>query len=160
MITCIFCISPSVDLNLERSLNETENMEREALLSQLEQYHQTRRKYLMEAASLATSRPNLPMPMSTAAPFVNTTGACPSTSFGFNLHGMPQTPQYGAAPGISLVVPPLPQISTTEQEEPCCDRGAPLSSSSFQVPSRRRRREGKSSGTSTSDLQELPASVR
>lgn len=157
-------------MNFERSLIETESMEREAVLSQLEHYHQARRKYLMEATTLASSRPNLSLPRSTTNPSFNVNGTChkPVTSCSLNQCGITQTNHSPPAPGISLVLPPLPQICKNKdqdcigprQPEPCCEKAFPVSSSTFNDTSRKNRKLAKTSATSTSDLGNLPPTVR
>lgn len=135
-------------MNLERSLAETEKQEKQNILSQLDQYHQARRKYLMEASAMVTTGPNLH-----TEPSHSLSNACATryttASSNVNLDS--------SYPGVSLAIPPFPEIRANNKVdvnelERCCDYAYhPISSSTFQS-SKRSNRRAKSSATSTSDL--------
>lgn len=130
-----------IDVSIEKSLAETEQMEKEAILAQLEQYHQARRKYILDAATLATSRPNLSL---------SNQGQIPGPSLNTN-SGFQKSTSHFPATGLSLVVPPLPQIQPkTSSREDCCEKMFPFGSSTFQKSVTKRNE--KSAGTATNDL--------
>lgn len=132
-----------IDGSIEKSLAETEEMEKQAILAQLEEYHQARRKYILDAATLATSRPNLSLSIPGPGPSLNTHS------------GFPKSTTHLPSTGLSLVVPPLPQFQpNTSSREDCCERMFPLVSSTFQKSSPKR--NAKSTGTATSDFRNSP----
>lgn len=129
------------DMNIENALAETERLEKENILSQLEQYHQARRKYLLEASSaLGSSPPNF-------------SHVAHST---LNSSTSQQFPQGNV---LSLHVPQLPQTySPMFESERCCERTYPYSSSF--LGDKKHGKKGSSIGTSTSDLKGVIPVVR